>query len=78
MDTAESELLDEVVEAQIGAEYRSGRAKGDGSCQFHSLLAALRAAVLEGKVNANVLAGVNDARSLRARVVDWLQENGGI
>ena len=78
MNTAEYELLDQLVAFSIGAEYRSGRAKGDGNCQFHSLLAALRAAVLEGKVNANVLAGVNDARSLRARVVDWLQENGGI
>ena len=75
MDQRDYAELDQYAAVLIGPEYRSYRVPGDGSCQFSSLYAALHAAVRAGAVGAHVLDGLN-ARTLRERVVDWLQTHG--
>ena len=74
-------LLNELARIAIDAGYRAHGVPGDGNCQFHALLAALRGAVEDGIIDASELArasvdGVLDAGTLRARLVDWLAQNG--
>ena len=75
MDPDFHQRLDQLAEQVLGPEYRSYHVRGDGSCQFSSLLATLQQAVLYGAVGAHEVNGLT-ARSLRARVVNWLKENG--
>ena len=79
--TPDEKQLNELARRAIGAGYRAHGVPGDGNCQFHALLAALLGAVDDGIIDAIELErasvdGELDAGTLRARLVDWLEQNG--
>ena len=77
MDEDDYVRLESLALYVLGRALRAHRVPADGHCQFHALLAALRAAARRGGTGLDVdELDALDAYTLRERLVDWLRDNG--
>ena len=76
MDDIDYARFESLAHSVLGRALRAHPVPADGHCQFHALLAALRAAARRGGTELDVDAlDALDAYALRARLVDWLRDN---